>query len=180
MTPLPTPPARARRRALTLVELVVGLSVLAVLGAALVPRLRARAATARDLRRVADVAAIAAALERHRADLGAYPAPRRCASAGGWDVSYDGAFLPELVAAGYLGEVPRDPIDDASFHYRYYRYAAGAFGCEGEEPFFVLGVRAFETPGFAERHAGGWRCGERDWSAELAHVVGGGGAPGGP
>lgn len=166
----PPPP----RRGLTLTELVLGISALALLAGTLGPRVVARLALARDARRLADVAAIREAIERYHADRGVYPEPRRCASAGGWDVSHDGGFLPELVAAGYLPEVPVDPIDDEDFHYRYYRYGAGSFGCSGGAPFYVLGIRRFETPGFEARGAQGFRCGERDWSSEFAYVTGGG------
>ena len=171
---VPAPPSPPPRRGLTLTEFVLGGSALAALAAILTPRVLDRLALARDARRLADVVAIREALERHRAERGDYPPAHRSASAGGWDVSHDGAFLAELVRAGYLDEERHDPLDDDAFHYRYYRYDGGEFGC-AHGPFFVLGVRAFETAGFAPLDPGSFRCGDRDWSDGLAYVTGGGG-----
>jgi hypothetical protein len=168
--PSPPPP----RRGLTLTEFVLGGSALAALAAILAPRVLDRLALSRDARRLADVVAIREALEGYRAERGDYPPARRSASAGGWDISHDGAFLTELVRAGYLDEERHDPLDDDEFHYRYYRYDGGEFGCS-DGPFYVLGVRGFETPGFGARNVGSFRCGDRDWSDGLAYVTGGGG-----
>jgi hypothetical protein len=103
-----------------------------------------------------------------------FPPASENASFNGWDVSHDGDFIPELVLAGYLTEPARDPLDDDLHHYRYFVYPKGAGGCVGPGPFYVLGVKAFESADFAARHPGFFECSGRDWSQEFAYVTGGG------
>jgi hypothetical protein len=79
-----------------------------------------------------------------------------------------------LVEQGYLDEDAADPINDATFHYRYYVYAQGSYGCPGNGDFYVLGVRSFESAEFASANKGFFRCAGRDWSEEFAYVTGGG------
>lgn len=155
-------------------ELVVVVLILSVLGGALVPRVANRIAASRDARRLSDVRAVREAIEQFRVSEGRYPAPKKNASFGGWDVSHDGDFIPELVAKGYLREAPRDPKNDATYHYRYYVYEEDAYGCRGDGPFYVLGVRTFETEDMANENPGYFRCSTRNWNAEFAYVTGGG------
>jgi prepilin-type N-terminal cleavage/methylation domain-containing protein len=164
----------ASRRGLTLVEWIAAVSIAAILAGALLPRVTRHMAEARDARRIDGARAIVAALERFRADHGRYPAVQGSGAHGGWDVSHDGSFLSELVEAGYLAASPRDPLDGARYHYAYYVHAPGAAGCPGDGPFYVLGIRAFETDVFATRHAAAFRCDERDWSREFAWSTGAG------
>jgi prepilin-type N-terminal cleavage/methylation domain-containing protein len=156
------------------VELLVVITVLALLAAVAVPRVRDHRRAARDGRRLTDARIPCSAIEQYRADRGHYPAARPNADFGGWDVSHDGGFLEALLEAGYLQAPPHDPIDDATFHYRYYLYDPGAFGCAGSEPYFVLGVRNFETNRYAAKHRGYFACPERDFGSEFAYVTGGG------
>ena len=67
-----------------------------------------------------------------------------------------------------------DPVNDGTYHYRYYVYAEGSHGCQGEGTFFVLGIRNFENAAFGRRHRGFFRCANRDWNDDFAYVVGGG------
>ena len=166
--------SRRNRAAFTLIELVVVISILAILAGALIPRMTNRMAAARDARRLSDVTALRDAIDQYYMDKGQYPPSQKNGAFGGWDVSHDGDFIPELVAKGYLTERPHDPVDDETYHYRYYVYEKGAFGCRGATPFYVLGVRAFETDEFAAKSKGFFRCSERDWSDEFAYVTGGG------
>ncbi|MBL8860449.1 MAG: prepilin-type N-terminal cleavage/methylation domain-containing protein [Planctomycetes bacterium] len=161
-------------RGITLIELIVVVSILAILAGALVPRVTNHMAESRDARRLADVKTLAALIERFHADHGRYPESRPDTSFGGWDVSSQGSFLHELVERGYLRASLRDPLDDSQHYYAYYRYEKGTAGCVGDGPFYVLGVKAFETAAATERHRGGFRCAERDWSREMAYVSGGG------
>jgi type II secretory pathway pseudopilin PulG len=157
----------------SLVDLVVVLSVTAILLGALVPRVTNRMALARDMRRLADVQDVKAAIEAYRADKGVLPAAQQNASYGGWDVSQDGDFIPELVRAGYLERTPHDPLDDETYNYRYFVYEPGAGGCACDGPFYVIGVRAFETADFALKNKGGYKCANRNWGDEFAYVTGG-------
>jgi type II secretion system protein G len=162
------------RRGFTLIELVIVISILAILAGILVPRVTNHMQGARDARRLADVKAIRSAVEQFYMDRGVFPAANTNGSYGGWDVSHDGDFIQELLNYGYLDEVPADPLNDATYHYRYYVYNAGSYGCQGTTKFFVLGVRNFESPEFAAKNRGFFKCASRDWSDEFAYVTGGG------
>lgn len=150
------------------------LLVLALLVGFLVPRIDAHVGARRDAQRLKDVLALRQAIERFHRLHGRYPQPQANSRYGGWDVSCDGEFIPELVGSGLLDEVPLDPLDGERFHYRYFVYPPGDYGCRGSRPFFVLGVREFENADFAARNRGFFRCGARDWGDEFAFVTGGG------
>ena len=160
--------------AFTIVELIVVVSILALLSGVLVPRINDHVQGSRDSQRLDDVARMRNAIEQFYMDRGRFPAPVENSKYAGWDVSHDDTFISELVTAGYMERVPTDPRNDEQFHYRYYVYEPGAYGCRGKSPFYVLGVKAFESAGFASRNRGFFRCETRDWSREFAFVTGGG------
>jgi len=157
-----------------MVALLLGLCTLALGIGAMVPRITEGMASSRDALRVEDLRSLQAAIERYYLENGVYPQPQASAAFGGWDVSHDGEFLPSLVQAGYLQAGLHDPIDDDTFHYRYYVYAPGQYGCDSDQPYYVLGLRAFETPEYASEKRGRIRCARRDWNQEFALVVGSG------
>jgi len=159
----------------SLVELLVVISILVVLSGVLVPRVSTHMRHARDERRIADVQHIRRAIEQFQLDRGEFPRPNPNSSYGSWDVSHDGNFIRELRKHGYLDEEAGDPVNNTRFHYRYFVYEEGEYGCEGEGPFYVLGITEFEDPGFAAKHRGFFRCAGRNWSNEFAYVTGGGG-----
>ena len=152
-------------------ELTVVVLLLAILAGALTPRVTDRLAVARDARRLEQVLAIREAVEQYRLDTGAYP---RHGGNGGWNRTDEDELLPVLVEGGYLETPPRDPLNDSTYHYRYYVFARGAEGCAGPGEFYVLGIRSFETAEFQSRHPSEFRCTTRDWTAEFAWVTGGG------
>ncbi|MEM7307215.1 MAG: prepilin-type N-terminal cleavage/methylation domain-containing protein [Planctomycetota bacterium] len=158
----------------TLIELIVVVAILAILAGVLVPRVSNHMASARDARRLADVKTVRNAVEQYYMDKGAYPAANQNASYGGWDVSQDGDFVQVLRDEGYLDDQAVDPINDETFHYRYYVYNAGSYGCNGNTDFYVLGVRNFESDEFADKNQGFFQCQNRDWGSEFAYVTGGG------
>ena len=166
--------ATSLRAGFSLVELVALILTLALLGGTLVPRISARMAETRDVERLRDVEAVRGAIELYRAEQGHYPAPNTNGAYGGWDVSHDGDFIAVLAAEGYLPAPVADPINDATYHFRYYVYEQGAYGCLGEDEFYVLGVRNFETQQMIDAHPGSFLCASRDWSSEFDYVTGNG------
>ncbi len=163
-----------RRPGFTLIDLIIVISLMAILAGAMVPRFSGRLATSRDAQRLSDINAIRDAIDQYYQDRGVFPPATPNATAGGWDVSDDGDFIPDLVAKGYLSEVPRDPLNDGTHQYRYFVYGKGQYGCAGTTPYYVLGIRNFETAEFAARNRGYFKCSGRDWSREFAYVTGGG------
>jgi general secretion pathway protein G len=163
-----------RRRAFTLIELVVVISILAILSGVLVPRVTSHLKSTRDARRLADLKSVRAAIEQYRLDRGVYPPANANSTAGGWDVSNDGDFIPVLVQEGYLDEAVLDPLNDSTFHYRYYVYAQSSYGCQGAHDFYVLGIRNFESNEFGAKNRGFFSCSGRNWNEEFAYVTGGG------
>ncbi len=162
----------------TLIELIVVISILAILAGALIPRVTNHMAETRDARRLSDIKSVQSAVDQFFVDKQRFPASKSNSSYGGWDVSNDGDFIPELVQYGYLSEPPRDPNNDTTFYYSYYLYDKGTSSCVGDGKFYVVGVKAFETSEFATKNKGYFKCADRDWSTELAFVSGGGAAQG--
>lgn len=161
-------------RGFTLIELVVVISILAILSGVLVPRVSSHLKSARDARRLADIKAVRTAIEQYRLDKGNYPPANANSNYGGWDVSTDGDFIRVLSEQGYLDSDAVDPVNDATFQYRYYVYGPGSYGCSGESEFYVLGIRSFESADFAGSNRGYFECSGRNWSNEFAYVTGGG------
>lgn len=153
-------------------DMVLLLALLLILATSMIPALGTRRAAARDALRLEDMQRVRAALERYRADHGTWPAAHESEDCGGWDVSHDGDFIPALVAGGYLDARVADPVDDEEFQYRYRVYEPGSFGCACSEPYFVLGIRSFESELFGGATRQGFRCAKRDWGQEFAWVVG--------
>lgn len=162
------------RSGFTLLELVIVISLISILAGTLAPSLTRQARRSRDARRMADMRVVAEAIDQFYADKGRWPAASTNSSFGGWDVSHDGDFIPELRQEGYLQEDARDPVNDSSAHYRYYVYPKGAYGCDGEATYFVLGVWSFESASYKAQHQGYFACDNRDWGAEFDFVTGGG------
>jgi len=156
------------------VELVLVISVLAMLSGVVVPRVSNHLQQSRDVERLQDVRRIRAAIEQFHMDRGRYPQADANPEYGNWDVSFDGGFVTELVETGYLDGTVADPVNDVTYHYRYYVYDQDAHGCEGEGGFYVLGVKNFENRDFEARNRGFFQCANRDWGDEFAYVTGGG------
>jgi hypothetical protein len=162
-------PARFRAR-----DLAAVLVLLALAAGVVVPAIEHRAAARRDAQRLERVRHLQDAIERYRAETGAWPAVDAAEARDGWDASHDGAFLPALVERGLLVRGSGDPLDDERFHFRYRVFESGTCACAGPDGFYVLGIARFETERFAARRPGALRCPHRAWSRELAHVAGGG------
>jgi len=163
-----------KKRGFTLIELVVVISILAILSGVLVPRVKDHMKAAKDAKRLSDIKTIRNAVEQYYMDKGEYPAANTNSTYGGWDVSNDGGFIEVLQETGYLDDVLADPVNDPTYHYRYYLYNSGAYACQGNTKFYVLGIRNFESSDFAKKNKGFFKCAGRNWGNEFAYVTGGG------
>ncbi|HED66321.1 MAG TPA: prepilin-type N-terminal cleavage/methylation domain-containing protein [Planctomycetes bacterium] len=163
---------QSNTRGFSLIELVVVISLLAILSGVIVPRVSNHVQMSRDARRLADIQRVRNAIEQYHMDKGEYPTPNPSPAFGGWDVSNDGGFIDVLTEEGYLEEMPEDPLNTPTYHYRYFVYEPGTYACEGKGEYYVLGIRNFESPEFAREHRGFFRCADRNWGEEFAFVTG--------
>ena len=170
---MPYPPRRFRS-GFSLLELIIVMSVIALLAGTVAPRLSEQLKAARDARRLSDAQTVRRAVEQYFEDTGAYPVANQNAGYGGWDVSHDGNFINVLVNEGYLSELIADPVNDDTFHFRYYVYNQGSYGCVGPDKFYVLGIRNFESASFAQKNSGTFLCSGFDWGTQFDWVTGGG------
>ncbi len=114
----------AHRKAFTLIELLIVITIIGILAVALVPRISQGPARARDVQRKADLQQVATALEMYYADHGEYPNIDFDGSRFEEDCVSDGATDIELgdTLSTYM-TVPSDPSDgeptDCSNDYYY-------------------------------------------------------------
>lgn len=124
----------------TLVELLVVISIIALLSSVVFASINSARAKARDARRAEDMRQIFIALNFFYDQNGCLPLTSGSAcpgtgaysepNAGAWDYSSQGGFMQFLSNSGFLSRVPTDPVNNmtgdaapsGSFAYRYYCY----------------------------------------------------------
>ncbi|MCR4263419.1 MAG: type II secretion system GspH family protein [Candidatus Roizmanbacteria bacterium] len=172
---------RRRNPGFTLAELLVSVSIIALISSTTVAGFANVLRRARDVKRLADMEAIQTALEGYKADHGEYP-PNDDNDCAGWDTTSDGLFIPRLVSEGYLDNSFQDPLNSTGacaghgsegFNYFYYRYPPGLYNCSNNfNNYYVLGIGDLETTGRPSPVSPGWACSGRDWEATLEWATG--------
>lgn len=132
-----------RSRGFTIVELLIVVTIIALLASLVVASVANSQARARDAKRKTDIKAIAKALDMHYADKSSYTLPENMctdSSIGGqggcgdspgegeWDPNSD---LRDMVTENRLKELPKDPLNNAEFYYTYEPHARGVNGFDG-------------------------------------------------
>jgi len=135
------------RRAFTLVELLVVISIIGLLSTIAVASMNSARSRGRDARRAADVHQIMTAMQLYYQDNGTYPNPGTLGCASGAaqfyclglgdsgtcfpSGSYHGCTALDNAMAPYIGKIPVDP-DRANVGYAgdayMYNYSAGGWG----------------------------------------------------
>lgn len=111
----------------TLVELLVVLAIIGILVTIGLTELKGVKASARDARRISDLAQIRLGLALYDDDHGQYPIPVNFGG-NGPDYSYESATVAGSIFSpvnnplfpGYLSSVPVDPVNSQSLGYWYY------------------------------------------------------------
>ncbi|MFH1768622.1 MAG: prepilin-type N-terminal cleavage/methylation domain-containing protein [Candidatus Omnitrophota bacterium] len=136
-----------KKRAFSLIELMVVIAIIGVLTAMLVPQVQDFAARARDTRRLSDIKNIASAVIQYKMDYGRVPETPEGVSDAGEYVGNGGSF--ENAIQPIIGEViSPDPLwnRDSSTYYYYYdpRHCSDILGL-GPNNAAVLSFQTAET-----------------------------------
>jgi len=108
----------ARNKGFTLIEMLIVITIIALLASLILVGMGGARAKARDARRIADLHNVQNALELYYAKNGTYLVGTYNSSTN-WDT-----FRTTLTGAGIgVNQVPKDPLNDAT---RYYRYGGTA------------------------------------------------------
>ncbi len=117
-----------RRKGFTLIEMLIVITIIALLASLILVGMGGARAKARDSRRIADLHNVQNALELYYAKIGSYPVDNYNSSTD-WNT-----FRTILTGAGIgVNQVPKDPLNDAT---RYYRYGGITDGTN-----YVLGAQ---------------------------------------
>lgn len=120
----------------TLVELLVVISIISLLASVVLTTVNSTRAKARDVRRKTDIRQLLLAIQFYYDNNGQYP-PVVDNRGDGWDQSYDGTFMPNLVPQ-YIPTMIIDPAGTGNA-YRSYYYRIGNYS---SPPFCPVGTQA--------------------------------------
>lgn len=167
------------RRGFTLMELLIVVAIIAILAVVVFVGLPEAVARSRDAARLADANQLVAALDEYLLKEGNFPA-NSDNDASGWDCNFDpndpGGFIELLQTGGYM-VTPSDPLENITSCFlggmRYYRYSAGAYGCDPVKgDFYILTIDDIETSTGVYEDSLGFSCPSRNWQTEGEWVVG--------
>jgi len=112
------------KKGFTLIEMLIVITIIALLASLILVGMGGARQKARDARRIADLHNVQNALELYFSKNGMYPT-----SIANWD-----ALITALTGAGVgISQVPKDPLNNTTY---YYRYGADSTGTD-----YVLGAQ---------------------------------------
>lgn len=116
----------------------------------------------RDVKRRADIKILTEALDLYHDKHAKYPDSIN--DWQGWDLSigYNGGqaeFINKFREENFIDREIKDPINDASYHYRYQKFKAGDYGCKNS--FYILQIANFEL---STGNNGQGECPELNWA----------------
>jgi len=126
-----------RNKGFTLIELLVVIAIIGILTSVVLASVNSARIKSRDARRAADMHEIFTALNMYFLDYGYLPITSAYGEydSGGWDYSSQKEFMTFLKTAGYMANIPIDPINDMTgdwtvgkYAYRYYCYPSDTKG----------------------------------------------------
>ena len=113
-----------KNRGFTLLELLVVIAIIGLLSTFAVVALENAKKEGRDARRIADFKQIQKALQLYYDDHGQYPHNPGIQNETSFN---DPNWIPNLVADGYLGKLPVDPVNTGNVNSGEVYYAAGVY-----------------------------------------------------
>lgn len=132
-----------KQQAFTIVELLIVIVVIGILAAITIVAYNGIQSRARDAQRATDVSTIIKTLDMYRTTNSVWPWATPSPGEGGWEASTDtaGTFME------YLGisKAPVDPLGNATYRYRYYKYPAGYAGCVASRGAYYVLILYFEN-----------------------------------
>lgn len=158
-------------RGFTIVELLIVIVVIAILASITIVAYNGIQKRAQDSNRLADARTILTALEQYRLFYGTYPEEQ----GSSWEQSnvYPTTFLQTLATSTDMSKIPVDPVNNTSYHYRYYLYPPGTNGCPtANGSFFVLQLQKPASERAPPPQSPGFQCGTRVWDSEAWYTVG--------
>lgn len=133
-------------RGFTIVELLIVIIVIAILAAISIVAYNGIQTRARDTQRSNDISVILKALENYRTINNVYPVATPTSGDSGWESSYTDAGNPtNFMEYLEISKRPIDPISNATYRYRYYKYPAGNGGCVASRGGYMVLVVQFEN-----------------------------------
>ena len=165
------------RAGFTIIELLVVIGIIGMLSSTLLFAMESSRQKSRDVVRLSEMRSVRQALELYFTQNKQYPGTDGD-GCGGWDVG--NAAHPLFSGQGMdqffnnkIAPVERSQTEDCN-GYRYYRYAAGDYGCPvARGAYYVVGVGNMETTGNPHPASPGWSCPGRNWQDEFDWVSGG-------
>ena len=147
----------------TIVELLIVIVVIGILAAFTVVAYNGIQDRALDSRRLTDAKTIIGGLQAYKAVNGEYPA----ATPHCWESSTSGSsFMEYLVSDTGLSNVPLDPVNDGTYHYRYCKYAAGTYNCDvSRGPYVIFSIKRLKSDPINPKHSN-WICSGRNWNQD--------------
>lgn len=158
-----------KQKGFTIVELLIVIVVIGILAAITIVAYNGIQTRAKDATRLSDIQSINKAILAYYAVNGTYPEETPSPGTGGAEASTDtaGTFLEHLKNAGFLSQVPLDPLNNSNYYYSYYLYdvAWGVNGCaDARGKYYVLTVNRFESiSDGAHPSSPGFSCSGRNW-----------------
>lgn len=162
------------KKGFTLIEVMVVMAIIAILSTLIVAAVGIISQSARNTKRLSDMRNIQMGLDAYKTKNRRYPSAVGTGGCSGWESGFSGSstFLSLLKTTGF-DPVPVDPTAPANSctGYRYYRYAAGSYGCTGGA-YYVLGITKMEGVTRPHKDSPGWSCSSRNWQNEFDWVTG--------